>query len=588
MSAMKHKLNLNKKKLLQKNNIQQNKFVSSQTTFNIPVPVPAADVAFKALLSARFCSAMWAFITDCDETFNYWEPLHYLINNHGLQTWEYSPEFALRSYTYLLVHGIPAWGYKMIFPSSSPMFIFYFVRSMLGFGCALAEVYFYNGVCREFGVHIARLWLIFQLFSAGMFISSTALLPSSFSMYMGTSALAAWFHHHYKLAIFFTAISTFLGWPFAFIIGIPIAFDIIIWQKKIKLFITWSLISTVTIMIPIVAIDSSYFGKVVIAPMNLILYNVFTSHGPDLYGVEPASYYFINGFLNFNLIWILALVTPLFLILSKLFVPSKSKSTFFLPHYLSLAPFYLWLLVFIIQPHKEERFLFPIYPMITLCGAITIDVVQKLYYRLQTWNKSVEPNKHYLDSTIFIAALIMIASTVLGMSRIFSLYRNYHAPMDLMMELGQLNDEKPVGSKALQNVCIGKDWYRFPSSFFFPERRYRLRFLKSEFKGMLPAYFSSEDNGTAIVHPYFNDLNQENDFMYFNYTECHFLLHLDTEKYTEFEPNYVERDEWTLVKSLPFLNNEQSNKYLRAFYIPFLSNKFNTFNNFNLLRRKIP
>lgn len=78
------------------------------------VLVPAADVAFKALLSARFCSAIWSFITDCDETFNYWEPLNYLINGHGLQTWEYSPEFALRSYTYLLVHGVPAWVYKKV------------------------------------------------------------------------------------------------------------------------------------------------------------------------------------------------------------------------------------------------------------------------------------------------------------------------------------------------------------------------------------------------------------------------------------------------------------------------------------------
>lgn len=137
-----------------------------------------------------------------------------------------------------------------------------------------------------------------------MFISSTALLPSSFSMYLGTAALAAWWHQHYKLAIFFTAISTFLGWPFAVLIGLPIAFDIIVRLKKIKLFIIWSVISCATILIPMIVIDSSYFGKIVVAPLNLILYNVFTSHGPDLYGVEPVSYYFINAFLNFNIIWV--------------------------------------------------------------------------------------------------------------------------------------------------------------------------------------------------------------------------------------------------------------------------------------------
>lgn len=109
------------------------------------VIMPAADSAFKALVSARICAAIWSFITDCDETFNYWEPLHYLINGHGLQTWEYSPEFALRSYTYLLIHGVPGWIYKSIF-QSSPMLIFYFIRCILGLGCALSEVYFYKFV----------------------------------------------------------------------------------------------------------------------------------------------------------------------------------------------------------------------------------------------------------------------------------------------------------------------------------------------------------------------------------------------------------------------------------------------------------
>lgn len=106
---------------------------------------PAADVAFKALLSARFCAAIWSNISDCDETFNYWEPLHYLLNGKGLQTWEYSPEFALRSYTYLMIHGAPAWIYQQVL-TPNPVLIFYFIRCLLGFGCAVSEVYFYKFV----------------------------------------------------------------------------------------------------------------------------------------------------------------------------------------------------------------------------------------------------------------------------------------------------------------------------------------------------------------------------------------------------------------------------------------------------------
>lgn len=46
---------------------------------------PGGETAFKAILSARFCAAIWSHITDCDETFNYWEPMHFLGNEHNLQ-----------------------------------------------------------------------------------------------------------------------------------------------------------------------------------------------------------------------------------------------------------------------------------------------------------------------------------------------------------------------------------------------------------------------------------------------------------------------------------------------------------------------
>lgn len=58
------------------------------------------------LLAARLLSAALNLIHDCDEVFNYWEPLHYLLYGSGLQTWEYSARFALRSYWYLDLHAL--------------------------------------------------------------------------------------------------------------------------------------------------------------------------------------------------------------------------------------------------------------------------------------------------------------------------------------------------------------------------------------------------------------------------------------------------------------------------------------------------
>ena len=36
---------------------------------------------------------------------------------------------------------------------------------------------------------------------------------------------------------------------------------------------------------PLVAVDTHYYGKQVIAPLNIVLYNIFGQGGPDLYGL---------------------------------------------------------------------------------------------------------------------------------------------------------------------------------------------------------------------------------------------------------------------------------------------------------------
>ena len=198
----------------------------------------------QVILSARLGAAVWSGISDCDETFNYWEPAHFMLYGNGLQTWEYQvplsldedlssspinfqPTYALRSYLYILAHAVPGWIYSRLL-QPNPMLVFYFLRCMFGFISALCEVlqsppplfreiphsfqvYFYRGVLCEFGANVGRLCLAILVFSTGMFISSTAFLPSTTSMYLCLLSMGAWFHHKYHLAIFTTALSTFLS-----------------------------------------------------------------------------------------------------------------------------------------------------------------------------------------------------------------------------------------------------------------------------------------------------------------------------------------------------------------------------------------
>ena len=73
-------------------------------------------LCFVLLLVPRLLAAYFSHVADCDETFNYWEPVHFMVFGFGQQTWEYSPVYALRTYAYLLPHALFA-RIGMIFAS---------------------------------------------------------------------------------------------------------------------------------------------------------------------------------------------------------------------------------------------------------------------------------------------------------------------------------------------------------------------------------------------------------------------------------------------------------------------------------------
>ena len=74
--------------------------------------------AFYIFLVANLIAAAYAPIQDCDETFNYWEPTHYLSHGYGLQTWEYSPDYAIRSWLYVALHAAVG-SFRRLLPRST-------------------------------------------------------------------------------------------------------------------------------------------------------------------------------------------------------------------------------------------------------------------------------------------------------------------------------------------------------------------------------------------------------------------------------------------------------------------------------------
>lgn len=117
-------------------------------------------------------SSLMPILTDCDEVFNYWEPLHYLHYGYGMQTWEYSPEFSIRSWLYILLHYIPGIFGRVIF-GFDKMMVFYFTRSLLAVFCAFAESKLIKSVRVMISPKVANYLFWFLILSPGMFISSS-------------------------------------------------------------------------------------------------------------------------------------------------------------------------------------------------------------------------------------------------------------------------------------------------------------------------------------------------------------------------------------------------------------------------------
>lgn len=482
-------------------------------------------------LSMRTLSALFSYISDCDETFNYWEPLHMLIYANGLQTWEYSPVYAIRSYAYLMTLAVP--GSLGSYFNLKPLTLFYLLRMLLAVVSSLCETYFVSGIRNKFNRNVAAISVLFMVPSTGLLVASTSFLPSTFSMYCVLVILGAWMHGRESICGLAMAINATLGWPFASALSLPI---LLATKNKMQL-IKWGIIGSLLFGIPLVAFDSWMYGKLVIAPLNIVFYNVFASgRGPELYGTEPWTFYPLNLLLNFNLVIPFAFCGLLLIVFWR-----GSRLTI-------VSTLALWLAIFLPQAHKEERFMFPIYPIICLVASLTMSSIQRLIS----------------SKKIALVLLIVMATTytLLSMSRYLLLVKGYSAPLKVYGQLGQL--DLPENLQTI-NLCVGKEWHRYPNSFFLPDSRWKIQFIKSEFAGQLPQPF----NGTNVIPSDFNDENREEISRYIQVSQCHFIVDTDYQSWSELNPPYSKK--YPVVLSWPFLDSTRTKFPWRSFFLPFLS-----------------
>lgn len=176
--------------------------------------------------------------------FNYWEPLHYLLEGTGFQTWEYSPEFAIRSYAYLLLHFPSVALAKHFLPwdkvghrptpscANRPKRPSFFVlRLTFAFVSSLVETVFYRSVVKHLNARLGRYLFFSLLFSSAFYTSATSFLPSTFAMWgvmLATSFSLAPVDGGLARIVGATmgiAAASIVGWPFAALLGVPLVLE---------------------------------------------------------------------------------------------------------------------------------------------------------------------------------------------------------------------------------------------------------------------------------------------------------------------------------------------------------------------------
>ena len=234
--------------------------------------------------------------------------------------------------------------------------------------------------------------------------------------------------------------------------------------------------------------------------------------------------------------------------------------------FVACSPQWVWLAAITYLPHKEERFMYVVYPQILYAAAYCIVEISRLIPRLFISKRRLEQSP--IKTLLVVAALL--CTSILSASRVGALLWNYSAHMRVYLDLQSLDQARLDGPCT---VCLGSEWYEFPSHFFVPEQC-EVHFLDSGFRGILPAAFNDSRGGTRYGASYLNDRNEADKRQFIvDESSCNVMVSL---KYDEkLEPKELNRGvknkRWEIVQEHKYVQGNLSAALFRALFIPFLS-----------------
>lgn len=550
---------------------------------------------------------------------------HCLLSTHlqrGMQTWEYAPQYALRTYAYLLPMAGIAKAYQYLLDllpislleqlprllmkpemhnhsssmlgSQNKPLLFALLRSSLAIISCYAELSFITSIHDAINPNLAYLTALVQLTSAGSFHANSAYLPSSSVMILWQLSISNQFRDQHAYAIGWGLLAVLaVGWPFCAVLFVTTGFWAL-WRaysgvgaevsktkqtsnSAVVHVLLRTTLQAIIIQSVIFAIDYYFYGRIVSPIWNIFSYNA-RGGGDKLYGIEPLSYYVKNIALNFNVAGLLGMVAPSILVVKLLLRQSNSADSLKL---LGLVPMYIWMAIVLPRPHKEERFLFPIYPMLSFGTAIMVDEILNTLSSIIVWmGKLGDSGSTNTKYRLTLGLLALSPAAILSVSRSLALHSYYTAPLALYQDLfHHISNASPQLDSEKINVCTGGEWYRFPSTFFLPENA-QLGFLKSSFGGQLPQPFTSrgsKSESRGVQTGRFNDRNEEEMDRYIVVDQCSFIVemvssNLDDPNTTPECLQYMASDtsgSWSRVSTYRYLDAASTPSLHRILYLPF-------------------
>ena len=223
-------------------------------------------------MSQLLFSALFAFaasvnhIDDTDETYGYYEPIHYLLYGVGMQTWEYSPEYSIRSYAFLAPFAAVGAVLKAV--GFTKLQVFYGIRLLLSQFMAFALANVVKESNKYFGSHRSRYLIATLLCCPGLFFCSTALLPSAVGCALVALAVSSFMSHRHGYTILHGCLAVlWSGWPFIGLIFLPLGMVILYREfNKADLggIVSITAVGVFHLVIvsgTVLAIDSYYYGR---------------------------------------------------------------------------------------------------------------------------------------------------------------------------------------------------------------------------------------------------------------------------------------------------------------------------------------